>query len=573
MRRIKMWGCFISLMIAFEIAASSSPPISQAAYTPAVSTLRIGLYYNTTALQSANLQNVSGFGSGFEFGYYDGSRDFVSIGAWTYETEISMVMDRNMSWRPGVGGGAGEYQEGVSGSVVLGCFHIQIDAYYETYDQARGIAEQYYDSFVKYESGQFVVMIGQYKTRAGAEEAITNMGMTGCLVNAGTSNTITIVRTGTNRILFEYDDNGRYHLGVKPMSAYGEKPETWFKGYRYCGGFQYARLGGALITVVNYVYIEDYIRGILPYEMSNAWPLEALKAQACCARTYALAALNTHSTHGFDLCTTEHCQVYRGRGQANERTDQAVNQTAGMYVTYNGTLCITYYASSNGGASENSENVWAEMLPYLRGVVDPYEADVVSKISNYYWTITYTPEQITQRLRGRGYNCSTIVSMVVSEFTPAGNVLRVEAKDADGRIFTFFKREALIAALGVPTQHFTIGKEVDVPSSIYVNDPAQVLDTGLQLYAINSSGSAAVIPDGEVYAINGTGSIDAVSGEGGSTGSSSSNGMINGVFVINGSGRGHSLGMSQWGAYSMAEYHGMDFIEIIKFYYTGVDVG
>ena len=573
MRRIKKSGCFVSLMVAFAIAASLCPVISHASYTPPVSTLRIGLYYNTTALQSANLQNVSGFGSGFEFGYYDSNRDFVSIGAWTYETEISMVMDRNMSWRPGVGGGAGEYQEGTDGTIVLGCFHIQIDAYYDTYEQAEAVAGQYYDSFVKYESGRFAVMTGQYKTRTGAEEAIINAGMTGCSVNAGTTNTITIVRTGTNRILLEYDDNGRNQLGVRPMQAYGEKPETWFKGYRYCGGFQYARLNGALITVANYVNIEDYIRGILPYEMSNAWPLEALKAQACCARTYALAALNTHSAYGFDLCTTEHCQVYRGRGQANERTDLAVDETAGMYVTYNGTLCITYYASSNGGASENSENVWAEALPYLRGVVDPYEADVVSKISNYYWTITYTPEQITQRLRSRGYNCSTIVSMVVGEFTPSGNVLKVVARDADGRSFTFNKREELITALGVPTQHFSIGKEADVPNSIYVNDPAQALDSDSQLYAINSSGAAAAIPDGEVYAITGTGSIDAVSGEGGSTGSSSSNGMINGVFIINGSGRGHSLGMSQWGAYSMAEYHGKDFIEIIKFYYTGVDVG
>ena len=561
----------LALIVAVGTMASLDPPASRAAYTPPVTTIRIGLYYNTTELPSSNLENAVGLGSGFEFGYYDVNRDFIPTGAWTNETAISMVMDRNMTWYPGAGGGAGEYREGTGGPVVLGCYHIRMDAYYEEFEQAREAAEPFQDSYVKYESGWFYVMSGQYTSRAGAENAAAERGLAEYSVDAGTTNTIAVVATGTNRVLFEFDFGQTHYLAVRPKPINDEKPETIIRNNRYCGGFQYARLDGMLITVINYVDTEDYVKGILPYEMNNEWPMEALKAQACCARTYALASLNSHSEYGFDLCTTEDCQVYRGRGEANERTDRAVNETAGMYITYNGELCIAYYASSNGGASENSENVWNDALPYLRGVIDPYEADIAPKVLHYYWTITYTPAQITQRLRDRGTNCATIVSMAVSAYTPTGNALSVTMKDANGASFTFSKREDLYSALGVPTQHFNIGNASNIPPGVYVNDPAQMLNIYSDFYAIGSDGVTTAVPDGPMYAITESGSIELISGE--RPASESSNGMINGVFFISGSGRGHSLGMSQWGAYSMAEFHGKNYVEIIKFYYTGVEVG
>ena len=564
-------GRVIALAVAAVVLLAIDAPVSRAAYIPPISTLRIGLYYDSTALPSANLQNADGAGSGFEFGYYDGNRDFVPIGAWTDENAISMVIDRNMSWYPGEGGGAGEYREGTDGTPVLGCFHIMVDAYYETFEQAYAQAEVYSESFVKYDSGKFYVMIGQYTTRAEAQDAIGSRELSGCTINAGTSNTIVVVRTGTNRILFEFDYGEEQYLGVRPKPIDDEKSETWFKGYLYCGGFQYARRSGAFLTVVNFVEIEDYIKGILPYEMNNSWPMEALKAQACCSRSYAIASIGAHGSQGIDLCTTEHCQVYRGRTWANERTDQAVDETAGMYVTYNGELCTTYYASSNGGASENCENVWNDAIPYLKGVVDPYEADVVSKIPNYNWTVRYTPEELTQQLRSKGYVCATIVKMAVSAYTSTGNVLSVTVTDANGTTITLSKREKIISALGVPTQRFSVGNGAYSPFRVYVNDPPQAIETDMQVYALRSMGDAGAVPVAMIYAISGSGSVDIVSGE--DLGTLDDNGMINGVFVIRGTGNGHSIGMSQWGAYSMAEYHGMNFIEIIKFYYTGVEVG
>ena len=534
--------------------------------------LRIGLYYGSNELTSGNLQNVSGYGNGFEFGYFDSGRNFIPVGAWTDESRISMLMDRNMVWYPGVGGGAGEYREGTEGSTVVGCFHIQPDTGYDSFDQAKAEADGIKDAFIRYQSGRFLILIGSYTTRADAENAIAYGGFNNAVVNSGTSNTITVTVTGTNRIIFEYDREST-PLGIMPRATSSEKPETWFRNYRYNGGFQYARRDGALLTVVHFVNIEDYIKGVIPHEMSNAFPIEALKAQACCARTYALASLSKHGSSGFDLCVEEHCQVYGGRGSANAITDRAVEETAGMYITYEGGLCQTYYASTNGGASENSENVWSERLPYLRGVTDPYEAEIASKVPGYRWNITYTQAEITQRLRSRGTDCATIVSMVVSKYTPTGNVFSVTMKDANGRSYTFSKRTELISALGIQTQRFEIGNSKWGPGSIFANDPAQMIDPDEKYYAIGRDGAKTAVPGDTMFAITGSGNVVEVEGDSGaSAGENSDTNLINGVFTIRGTGRGHNVGMSQWGAYVMALNHNKSYEEIIHFYYTGVEI-
>jgi len=561
-----------ALLIAFCMIAALAAiaPPGAAAYTPSVSVLRIGLHYGTAAVPSGNLMNNSGYGKGFEFGYFDSDRSFRPIGAYTGESAISMLVDKNMVWHPGVGGGSGEYREAEEGETAnVGCFHITTGVRYSSFDEAVSAASAYAESFVKAVPSGFFVMIGKFASRAEAESAIAAQGLSGCTIDAGTAHTVAVVKTGTHEMLFEFDYGGERQIGIMPIPENGGKCETWCKGYRYSGGFQYVRSGGTL-TIINYVTTEEYIKGIVPSEMNPAWHIEALKAQACCARTYALASLNKHSANGFDLCTTEHCQAYKGRNPASERSDRAVDETAGMYITYNGALCQTYYASSNGGASENSENVWNDALPYLRGVIDPYEADVASKIAVYNWSVVYTPKQLTERLQSQGHNCATIVSLVVSQYTLTGNVLSVTATDENGAKFTFSKRGGLMTALGITTQRFNIGNAKWEGAKLYANSPAVGVDPNSVFYGINAAGEVVQTQGSQIYAINGSGTVSLVDGGGGS---GSGDGKIDGAFVIRGTGRGHNVGMSQWGAYSMAEYHGKTYAEIIKFYYTGVDIG
>ena len=122
--------------------------------------------------------------------------------------------------------------------------------------------------------------------------------------------------TGSTQILFQFDGGSARALGIMPDVTGAGTVRTWFKGYRYYGGFRYERINGGNLTVVNIVDMETYIKGVVPYEMSNSWPLEALKAQAICARSYAYNNIlqNKHKSYHFDVCNTTDCPVYCGAG-------------------------------------------------------------------------------------------------------------------------------------------------------------------------------------------------------------------------------------------------------------------
>jgi stage II sporulation protein D len=107
---------------------------------------------------------------------------------------------------------------------------------------------------------------------------------------------------------------------------------------------------------------------------------------------------------------------------------------------------------------------------------------------------------------------------------------------------------------------------------VYINGSSGVLSGGLSsAYAVGADGEAALIPGGTVYAVTGSGETEAIGQD--ERVSGSADGKVNGVFTLSGIGRGHNVGMSQWGAYAMAFYHDKTFEEIIRFYYTGDTIG
>ena len=121
--------------------------------------------------------------------------------------------------------------------------------------------------------------------------------------------------------------------------------------------------------------VEDYLLGVVPYEMSEYFPLEALKAQAVCARTYALNKLG--SSRDYDVVDTTNDQVFKGVNYNYTNALRAVRETAGVVGTYNGQLAICYYSASNGGQTELVENVWSGRgdWGYYQMVDDPYDVE------------------------------------------------------------------------------------------------------------------------------------------------------------------------------------------------------
>lgn len=143
-------------------------------------------------------------------------------------------------------------------------------------------------------------------------------------------------------------------------------------------GFVEVRAGAPGVTAVNVLNLEDYLRGVVPNELSpGQFPqIEALKAQAVAARTYALRNMGQYKDRGYDICATPACQVYRGFSTEHPLTDQAIAETAGVAARFNGELINALYTSTCGGHTEDGFNMFpTQTQAYLKGVECVAERD------------------------------------------------------------------------------------------------------------------------------------------------------------------------------------------------------
>jgi stage II sporulation protein D len=139
----------------------------------------------------------------------------------------------------------------------------------------------------------------------------------------------------------------------------------------YRGAMEVRASQPSTLTVINVANIEDYLRGVVPNELSpQAFPqMEALKAQAVAARSYVLAHKGEFEAWGYDICATPACQMYRGKSSETDMTDRAVAETRGTVAAHRGRPINAYYTSTCGGHTEDAENMFdGEPIPYLRGV-------------------------------------------------------------------------------------------------------------------------------------------------------------------------------------------------------------
>jgi len=134
----------------------------------------------------------------------------------------------------------------------------------------------------------------------------------------------------------------------------------------YRGSFEVLGTPGGGFYLVNRIPLEDYLKSVVSSEMGEA-PLEALKAQAIAARNTLLSTLKRHHYFDpFDICATDHCQVYLGVKGENEMSSRAVEETSGEILVFDGRICDTRFAKVCGGITENFEHVWGgKGLDYL----------------------------------------------------------------------------------------------------------------------------------------------------------------------------------------------------------------
>ena len=522
-------------------------------------TVKIGLYYDSAALPAANLQNVSGMDTGFAFGYYDEDREFVSTYEIEDENQITVLKNTNL-WLSGSTYSdvpLANYEE------VIGAYCLQIDEYFDledALDVIREIRDEDYDAYLCYTSGGFRVRIGQYTSGEKANEALNDVesDIGWPLARRVPNDTCyTVVLTGTSEIVYQFDMLGDYPLGIQPLSE-----QTWFKGYKYYGGFEYNRVSGNNMNVINVVCLTDYIKGVVPYEVSVSWPVEALKAQALCAKCYTVKSLGKHSSKGFDLCNTTDCQMYCGTNKATDVSDAAVEETEGLFVLYDGEICTTYYHASSGGYTEDAGNIWGKDIPYLKAVEDTYLESLRP------FSCTLDLDDITWILQAKGYIDCDVEDMYVSKYSEVGNVLALTVELEDGTTKTFTGDRAR-TALNSATKGVTIGSHrytINGGSSeetVNINGTQVGLD---DLYAQGDSKKAkAVDLEDGLFALTANGIEEITITE------PAKQENEDGVYVITGTGSGHNIGLSQEGAKSMANA-GFTFDEIIEFYFTDAEV-
>lgn len=207
-------------------------------------------------------------------------------------------------------------------------------------------------------------------------------------------------RLGAGELIIEPQDNGYVWIG-----------DRWYRGR--------TRLirQGSNITAINHVDLEHYLYSVVGAEAVSSWPIEALKAQAVAARSYALYKRNTEANNIYDLDTTISTQVYKGLDSEYTTTHEAVNGTLGQIMTYNNEVILAAFHSSSGGHTENVEDIWTSPLPYLRAVVDYDHQSPV-----FEWQQVIPVSRIKSLVAGVG----KIKGLQPAQMTPQGRVVTMK---------------------------------------------------------------------------------------------------------------------------------------------------
>jgi len=185
--------------------------------------------------------------------------------------------------------------------------------------------------------------------------------------------------------------NSKAYPGIKEIkiTAIGDKGRIRVNKRPYRGNLDI--ILSSKLYVVNELSLEYYVYGVLPAEISARWPMEAIKAQAVAARTYAVFIKNRGNAYSkyYDLDATTKFQVYKGSFYEQARTNKAADFTRGEIMLYNRKPIEAYFHSISGGYTEDAKDVWGTNLPYLRDVRDDF-----SRIApNFYWKYKVTKKR------------------------------------------------------------------------------------------------------------------------------------------------------------------------------------
>lgn len=371
--------------------------------------------------------------------------------------------------------------------------------------------------------------------------------------------TVTFSKSGTSKLTVSNGSKTKtcsvdkdYGVGI---TAVEDEEFISFNGKEYRGDFAVFRFSDSDITVINVVKLEEYLYGVVPREMATGHPVEALKAQAVAARTYTCKTLGKYEKWNFDMTDSTADQSYGGVDVEKEDTTDAVNDTKGRIVTYDGEPITTYYFSTSSGWTENSENVWTTAYPYLVAVEDKYQPVTGLTYSN--WSVSFTADEIKSILLGKSVKIGDILGLNVVKKSPSNGALQLEfVGSKDSYSVTKAATKSVFGTSEVRSQFFDVIPDNTVACR---NLEGDIVSKSIAEYKVMTENGAKSISSSLGSAV--------VAGKDKETSFS----MIPKKYTISGKGWGHGVGMSQNGAIGMAKA-GFDYDEILEWYYTGTEV-
>ena len=324
------------------------------------------------------------------------------------------------------------------------------------------------------------------------------------------------------------------------------------------------------------INVEDYLLGVVPFEMGDSFPLEALKAQAVTARTYALR--KSGSSGAYDVEDTTNDQAYRGRTTSSPLSEQAVTETRGLCGVYRGALASCFYSASNGGQTELGQHVWPTDAPDAYGYMDmrddPYDLENRNSVVKRY-TLQKKPgekgigEALHQALTAAmGEQLSALGVEADGELVRFDEIQSVEAVtpkyDGASRLMTelrfivkisvrnyTFRQTPSPQPKASSTPH---AEETPAPTATPTFSPyrkvkeAMIVTLPIFTEAERAMGLSINVSQNELITVSDIGS----------------------AFLIESRRFGHGVGMSQRGAEQMARQYGMTYEQILAFYYPGM---
>lgn len=475
--------------------------------------------YDATKLSVAVCNNLYKSSLGYEYnpdrltvigGYH------LQVSSFSFKTGSDVSGDNPVSFFPGASSGAGN--GAISGYTKSAVFEKIEDL------NKSGILEQNnVYAYPVYNNGMYFIRIGDFSTEdevGELKDALSkNLSLSSTIISPN-DGSVSIVDYETDRILISFLNNADRPICVTPRArdSFADNEST-----SYYGHMEFEFIDGKF-SVINTLALEDYIKCILPINVSYKNDIQFLKLFAVILRTKAKYNSSLHKAHGFDVCTGFHCSAYHGRNFENTVTTEAVDATKSVVITYDGKPINPVYNVSAGATTVSCIDVFGKDVPYLSAVSNAdrsYET----------WRLTKSQNDIYNALVSAGYTeiKSNVDSIKINSYGEGSEyVTSVTFTDILGNTLTVEGADKIFKALGsiLPSTAFCVGK----------------------------AGSTVE----RVKYVNGEKTTESIHLEG-----------KYGEFVFVGCGNGNGLGLSYCGALEDVA-SGMSYADVISKYYSGV---